>query len=418
VCMISAGDHQGGCVCENNALLRIGTDNVELSSTFAPRPFIHPTATGDWTHEYLEKGYPETLGVYRLFGAEENVKAVRFNAGHNYALGNREAMYNFFNQHLKLGAKEPVREQKFEPIAPKDLSVFDDQHPRPSDSIDIPGMRKYLAEVAKKQMAELRPKDGASLAEYRKVMEPGLRHIVASSLPKADDVTIEHEGDKVFVSGAGSAERLPVAVLRPAQASGPITIVIHPAGKTGIFGGNGEPGELAKALLAKGHLVAAPDIFMTGTLAGPNPMTTSKVEFFAGYNRTVIANRVHDILTEVAAARKVSNEVYLVGLEGAGPWVMLASALAGDAVKRTAADANGFEFANVKDRGDVNFLPGAMRYGGLYNLSALAAPGEMMVFNAGDSDTAPLMAAYAAAGASTKCRVEKGKVDVVEWLTR
>ena len=67
VCMISAGDHQGGCVCENNSLLRIGTDNVELSSTFAPRPFIHPTATGDWTKEYLEKGYPETLGVYRLF---------------------------------------------------------------------------------------------------------------------------------------------------------------------------------------------------------------------------------------------------------------------------------------------------------------------------------------------------------------
>ena len=68
-------------------LLRIGTDNVELSSTFAPRPFIHPTATGDWTKDYLEKGYPETLGVYRLFGAEENVKTVRFNAGHNYARG-------------------------------------------------------------------------------------------------------------------------------------------------------------------------------------------------------------------------------------------------------------------------------------------------------------------------------------------
>lgn len=418
VCMISAGDHQGGCVCENNALLRIGTDNVELSSTFAPRPFIHPTATGDWTKDYLEKGYPETLGVYRLFGAEENVKAVRFNAGHNYALGNREAMYNFFNTHLKLGAKEPVKEKAFEAIAPKDLSVFTAEHPRPGNSIDGPGLRKYLAEMASRQMEGIRPKDGATLAEFKKVMEPALRHMVASSLPKADDVTIEHEGDKVFVSRAGSAERLPVAVLRPAQASGAITIVIHPAGKAGIFGGNGEPGELAKALLAKGHLVAAPDIFMTGTLAGPNPMTTSKVEFFAGYNRTVIANRVHDILTEVAAARKVSNEVNLVGLEGAGPWVMLASALAGDAVKRTVADVNGFEFASVKDRADANFLPGTVRYGGLYNLSALAAPGEMLIYSTGDSDTSSLTAAYTAAGASMKCRVEKGKVDVVEWLTR
>ena len=146
-------------------------------------------------------------------------------------------------------------------------------------------------------------------------------------------------------------------------------------------------------------------------------MSSSKVEFFAGYNRTVLANRVHDILTDIAAARKVTDQVNVVGLEGAGAWVMLASALAGDEVKRTAADVGGFEFGSVKDRGDVNFLPGALRYGGLYNLAALGAPGEMLVINAGESDTSALTAAYTAAGASTKLRVEKGKIDVVEWLT-
>src|SRR4051812_17916964 len=406
VCMISAGDHQGGCVCENNALLRIGTDNVELSSTFAPRPFIHPTATGDWTKDYLEKGYPETVGVYRLFGAEENVKAVRFNAGHNYALGNREAMYNFFNTHLKLGAPEPVREQKFEAIAPKDLSVFDDSHPRPSDSIDTPGMRKYLAEVARKQMEAIRPRDAASLVEFRKVMEPALRHMLATEMPRPEDVILEREGAGAVVARPGSPEKLPVAVLHPLNGNGAITIVIHPKGRAGLYDANGEPTELVKALLAKGQIVAAPDIFMTGSLVGANPIVSSKVEFFAGYNRTVLANRVHDILTDIAAARKVTDQVNVVGLEGAGPWVMLASALAGDEVKRTVADVNGFDFASVKDRNDVNFLPGAMRYGGLYNLAALAAPVEMMVMNAGEADTSALSAAYAAAGASTKLRVE------------
>ena len=132
--MISAGDHQGGCVCENNALLRIGTDNVELSSTFAPRPFIHPTATGDWTHEYLEKGYPETLGVYRLFGAEENVKAVRFNAGHNYALGNREAVYNFFNQRLAQISLE------FKMLTDEFLEMIEDMPPKSEEGED--GTRK------------------------------------------------------------------------------------------------------------------------------------------------------------------------------------------------------------------------------------------------------------------------------------
>jgi hypothetical protein len=343
---------------------------------------------------------------------------VRFTAGHNYALGNREAMYNFFNQHLKLGAKEPMREQKFEPIAPKDLSVFDDQHPRPSDSIDMAEMRKYLAEVARKQMAEIRPKDAATLAEFKKVMEPALKHMLASEMPRPEDMILQREGEGAIVSRPGSPERLPVAVLHPTEGNGAITIVISPAGKAGILDANGQPNELAKALLAKGHIVAAPDIFMTGTLAGANPMTTSKVEFFAGYNRTVLANRVHDILTDIAAARKVTDQVNVVGLDGAGPWVMLASALAGDEVKRTVADVGGFDFASVKDRGDVNFLPGAMRYGGLYNMAALAAPGEMMVMNVGEADTSALTAAYTAAGAAAKLRVEKGKTDIVEWLTR
>jgi hypothetical protein len=249
-------------------------------------------------------------------------------------------------------------------------------------------------------------------------MEPALRHMLATEMPKADDVIIERDGERTVVSRVGTAERLPVALLHPTQEHPPITIVISSKGKAAIYDANVEPTELAKALVAKGHLVAAPDIFMTGTLSGPNPITTSKVEFFAGYNRTVIANRVHDILTDVAAARKVSEEVNLVGIDGAGPWVMLASALAGDAVKRTVVDANGFDFASVKDRGDVNFLPGSLRYGGLYNLAALAAPGEMLVINAGDLDTTALTAAYTAAGASTKCRIEKGKANMVEWLTR
>ncbi len=433
VCMISAGDHQGGCVCENNALLRIGTDNVELSATFAPRPFIHPTATGDWTKDYLEQGYPETLGVYRLFGVEENVKAVRFNAGHNYALGNREAMYNFFNTHLKLGAKEPVKERPFTPIAPKDLSVFTSDHPRPADSTDAPTLRKYLADQAAKQMQALKPTDAASLEKFRQVLQPALRHLLACAFP-VEGASFGVQGKNVekimkieieCECGLRKPCRLPALAFYSEQrlkgfhlTDGPVTILIHPSGKSAALSPDGSPTPLVSALLARGHMVIAPDFFLTGDLAGPNPIATSKIEFFAGYNRTVIANRAHDILACVTIAKDLGNSVNLVGVEGAGPWVMLARALAGDAVKRTVADGGGFEFGSVKERGDVNYLPGAVKYGGLYNLAALGAPGEMLIFNAGDSDTTPLTAAYAAAGASTKCRVEKGKVDVVEWLTR
>ncbi len=48
VVMVSEG-FQGGCVCENAAGLRHGTDNVEFAALTAPRPLKLVGATGDWT---------------------------------------------------------------------------------------------------------------------------------------------------------------------------------------------------------------------------------------------------------------------------------------------------------------------------------------------------------------------------------
>ena len=41
-------------------LLQVVLGAILLSAAFAPKPFIHPTATGDWTKAYLEHGFPET----------------------------------------------------------------------------------------------------------------------------------------------------------------------------------------------------------------------------------------------------------------------------------------------------------------------------------------------------------------------
>ena len=33
-----SGNMQGGCICENASLLRVGTNNIELAALFAPKP--------------------------------------------------------------------------------------------------------------------------------------------------------------------------------------------------------------------------------------------------------------------------------------------------------------------------------------------------------------------------------------------
>ena len=95
-----------------------------------------------------------------------------------------------------------------------------------------------------------------------------------------------------------------------------------------------------------------------------------------------VSNRVRDILTVIGAIRKypMYKKVHLVGTGDAGPWVILARALAGDEVTRSIADLNGFAFTHVTRMDDPMLLPGALKYGGIGGLAALGVPRETFIF--------------------------------------
>ena len=138
----------------------------------------------------------------------------------------------------------------------------------------------------------------------------------------------------------------------------------------------------------------------------------------------MLAQRVHDILTAVAFVRdnEKTKQVDLVGWDAAGPWVMLARGLCGDAVARTAADANAFTFEKVKKTNDPMMLPGAVKYGGLYALTGLAAPGELYLHHMDRAMMNPwLPQVYAAAGAADNLVQKAEKAEpaaVADWLLR
>ena len=121
---------QGGCICENTLLLRLHTNNVEIASLFAPKP-QGMTSANDWTKDLVNKGFPEIKTIYGLYGAQNNVMAWYRSFEHNYNQVSRELMYNWMNEHLKLGLASPVEEKPFVPVPPKELSVYDAKHPRP-----------------------------------------------------------------------------------------------------------------------------------------------------------------------------------------------------------------------------------------------------------------------------------------------
>src|SRR5260370_14624684 len=72
--------------------------------------------------------------------------------------------------------------------------------------------------------------------------------------------------------------------------------------------------------------------------------------------------------------------VHRVGTGEAGPWVILARALAGDEVTRSIADLNGFAFSRITRMDDAMLLPGALKYGGIGGIAALGVPRETYLF--------------------------------------
>jgi len=423
---------QGGCVCENAPYLRIGTGNVEIAGLFAPKPLAMSGAK-DWTIDIESKGLPELRALYRLYDAEENVLAKCFpQFGHNYNQVSREVMYNWFNSHLKLGLPSPVQEQPLVPIPPNELSVYDTGHPRPKDEVAAEGVKKYLTEQARSSLQALEPKTAKQLASLRHVVGGALQVMVHDTLPPADAVEVKEVGDreefdgyvarKFLIGRKGHNEQVPAyGIGRGPEFNGTVVIWVHPAGKASLFA-DGKLTPTAKAILDTKAAILAVDVCGTGELAGATRADSRFPGFTMGYNRPLVGERVHDILTAISftKAHPQSKEIRLVGWESAGPWVVLARSLAGDAVVRTAADLNGFRFESVRTNDDPMMLPGALKYGGMAAFASLCAPGELFLHNhQGTGADQWVQAAYQSAGAAGRLKREAGRVDpakLLEWL--
>jgi hypothetical protein len=369
---------QGGCVCENAPLLRVGTDNVELASLFAPKP-EGMAAAQDWTHDFETRGLPEMKAIWGLYGEAGNVSGKFFPYPHNDNLHSRELMYNFMNDKFKLGWPSPVVEKVPEPLKPEQVSVWDGEHPVPGDVADAKAVRAWMTRMSDEALGALEKQP----LEYRRVVREALEAMVVDSPPTVMDLDGWMEKQAVggvrkgWIARRDSGEKVPVRVVSPEKATG-----------VGVVWSGPVVGEDGKVLAEVQQLVDAGDYVLEvaaygtgefpsrGDVAAPTTRKSSNPPYsgyFNGYNRTTMANRVHDLLTGIAFARTLPGvlEVRLVASGEAGPAAVLARALAGDAVTKAAIDLGGFDFDQVKGDADAGFLPGGRKYGGIYGFVPL-----------------------------------------------
>lgn len=413
---------QGGCTCENASLLRVGTGNVEFAALFAPKP-LGMTTANDWTREMATKGFPELQKFYAFRGAPDNVMLHRGeHFPHNYNAVSRSAFYTWLNRHFALGELSPVVERDYERIGRADLTVWDATHPAPKAAGDIfeRGLAKWWHDDAQRQLET----SAGSLEAFRQLAGGGIEAIIGRTLadggrgqwvPIGEKESGDHREVRGLLRHPSSGEEVPVIYLQPRRASGRAVVWLDRGGKASLYQADGTLRPEVGRLVAAGVMVVSADLFLQGEFlaagksAGPARTVANPREFAGytlGYNHSLFAQRVHDVLGLVRMIRgdaeggfPRSTAVDVAGFDEAGPIVAAARAVAGSAIDRIAVDTGGFRFARLTDYRDPNFLPGGAKYGDLPGLLALGAPGKAWL--SGESDLILPKRVYAMAQATS-----------------
>lgn len=424
---------QGGCTCENASLFRVGTGNIEFAALFAPKP-MGMTAADDWTKEMETKGFPELKQHWKMMGAPDNVflkPALHF--GHNYNQVSRAAMYAWMNKHLKLGFNEPIIEKDFKRLSKEELTVWQDLTPKPESGPDFEKklLKHWAADYGKKLA-----KASESETEFKKLVAPAINAILQRNVDNVGQLEFEtgdkEQHDKVLVvhgllKNTTHREEIPVVFGIPEEWNGKTVIWLSEGGKNGLVQDK-EIHEGVVSLLKSGAVVAGIDLLYQGASAPDGkPVTQTRrvknpreaAAYTFGYNHTLFAQRVHDVLTLLNFIKnheRKSSSIDLVALDATAPIAAVARAQSGSTIRRLVAKTDNFRFINVKDLHDVSFLPGGAKYGDLPGFLALGAPNETLLI--GEKSVPELTEKiYRSANAADKVKAaSKTPTEISEWL--
>jgi hypothetical protein len=414
-CVMVSTAMQGGCTCENSHYLRINQGNIDIAALTAPRP-LGLTAADDWTKELDKKGLPELTNLYALLGVPDRITAhIATQFPHNYNLPSRLAMYAFYNKHFKLGQQEPIEERDFTVATKDELTVWTAAHPAPSG--EQVGMAhelsvcRWMSNQDKIQIQGLI--DGPDEDRIREVIGGAWETIIGRPMPKADQVKFElsrkeerigyllMEGVTSYLPKAAS-EKIPTTFLYPTNWNGTAVLWLSLNGPASVLTG-AKPTQAAQKLLDAGIAIACPSLYLEGAKESPKTGDNLRAKagdfrefsgYTYGYNYTLISRRVHDVMTMVVMMRnhpdKPAKKLLLAGVDGAGPVAAVSGATMPKSLQGLALDLNDFTFARIGSHWDINFVPGAVKYGDIPALLKLCAPLKVTQDSGGEAVAAAL----------------------------
>jgi dienelactone hydrolase len=414
---------QGGSRCENAPLLRIDTNNVEISAAFAPKPQLLVSATGDWTVNVPKREFPAVQRIYRLMDAESNVEWRQFDSPHNYHQDSRESVYEFFGKHILGDADSSHFSERASRLDQLSEVLYLWGRRLPEGAVSHAELVRQRIAAAEADTLTLAISDAESLQNARAAFSERLALALLADVPAAGATEAQTvSGGDLVLGREGIGDRIPARLLNADSRSGRPVLFVHADGMHAAA-----QSAVGKALARMGAPVPLIDAFQTGPAVMERDIAAAgrnAQRYYHVFNRSDDANRVQDILTAAAYLRghTGSDTINLVAFGRAGLWALLAASL-DRGMGAVVADLDGFDATNDAAYVEGLYIPGLRRAGDFRAVAALASTNaRVMLHNVhGAFPVAWFNAAFKASGRADSLSVPAdapADSDILEWLAQ
>jgi len=355
----------------------------DLLGIVAPRPLMVITASRDAYHfgpVSSGEAVDRARGYFRAHSAEDHLRQVIFESGHDYNRPMREAMYGWMTRWLKEeGDGSPIPEPAFRTDDPEALRCFAPESRPAKIMTTVRWVQEHAARLAGAPKLPSRPSAWDGERRRRKealaeVLWPRSPHV--RSTPALDGLTLIPE----------PGVRIPLALLPyGGQRAGPETaaILLHPRGRRAAL-----ETALARTLSLGGVLVYAPELrgcdelTLAGQALGNDIPDHNIVEWSLWIGRPLLGQWVRDALDLRGALSRQGVERFVVaGWREGGLAAILAAAL-DDEIRGVAALEPPATFVSDVAPHQVRmvaFQPDLLTIGDVPHLAALSAPRPVLL---------------------------------------
>lgn len=390
---------------EQNMLHAIarGLDHPDLLEVRAPRPALMITTTRDiFSIQGAMETAAEVSRIYKAYGKEENFGRVEDDTVHSTTPKNREAMYAFFQKHLRNPGdpadinvqtlpKEDLQASPTGQLATslKGETIFSINH-RDAEKlvIKIQNNRKNITTHLHAVLATARQWSG-----YR---EPELYHKpVFAGRYREKGYALE----KYFVQGEGDYV-IPYLLMVPDNPNGKAVICLNPSGKSAEASEDD-----VQWLVRKGYTVMIPDMVGIGELGSGYFRGDSffdNTSYGVWYlsvltGRSIAGIRAADVARLAGILKKDvhAGEVYGIAKKEMVPVLMYAAAFNRSISRVALIDAYVSYRSMVMNRlykpaFIFSAVPGALKAFDLPDIAAALAPGKLLIAGITDGNGQPL----------------------------